>query len=74
MNEPNFKSVSILEIENVIRRYLDLLYKGDKDLIKTVSIWVKSYLVGNIFNFFRYSSRGTKGVFIRSQFHDLFNS
>ena len=36
MNEPNFKSVSILEIENVIRRYLDLLYKGDKDLIKTV--------------------------------------
>ena len=36
MNEPNFKSVSILEIENVIRIYLDLLYKGDKDLIKTV--------------------------------------
>ena len=36
MNELNFKSESITEIEKVITIYFDLLYKGDKDLIETV--------------------------------------
>ena len=36
MNELNFKSESIAEIEKVISKYFDLLYKGDKDLIETV--------------------------------------
>ena len=36
MNELNFKSESIAEIEKVITTYFDLLYKGDKDLIETV--------------------------------------
>ena len=36
MNELNFKSESIAEIEKVITTYFDLLYKGDKDLIEKV--------------------------------------
>ena len=36
MNELNFKSESIAEIEKLITTYFDLLYKGDKDLIETV--------------------------------------
>ena len=36
MKELNHISNNILQIENVLRRYLDLLYKGDTNLIETV--------------------------------------
>ena len=36
MKEQNHISNNILQIENVLRRYLDLLYKGDTNLIETV--------------------------------------
>lgn len=36
MNGHNSKSRIIVEIENVIKTYFDLLYKGDRDLIETV--------------------------------------
>ena len=36
MNEINTISDDLVKIENIIRNYLDLLYKGDVDLIKSV--------------------------------------
>ena len=36
MNEINTISDDLVKIENIIRIYLDLLYKGDVDLIKSV--------------------------------------
>ena len=36
MDEINTISGDLAEIENIIRIYLDLLYKGDVDLIKSV--------------------------------------
>ena len=36
MDEINTISVDLAKIENIIRIYLDLLYKGDVDLIKSV--------------------------------------
>jgi len=36
MNEQSHISDNILEIENVLRKYLDLLYNGDTNLIETV--------------------------------------
>ena len=36
MNEPDSKSGIFEEIENVIKTYFDLLYKGEKDLIESV--------------------------------------
>ena len=36
MNEISLNSENYIKIENVIRRYLDILYKGDLDLIEKV--------------------------------------
>ena len=36
MNEISLNSENYIKIENVIRRYLDILYKGDIDLIEKV--------------------------------------
>ena len=36
MNEQSHISENIFQIENVLRRYLDLLYNGDTNLIETV--------------------------------------
>ena len=36
MKEQSHISENILQIENVLRRYLDLLYNGDTNLIETV--------------------------------------
>ena len=48
MNELNSKSRIIIEIENVIRTYFDLLYKGDKDLIERV--FLPEANVSSLFN------------------------